>query len=349
MIAAIYCRKSTEQHVADEQKSVTRQTENARTFAAAHGWSVDPQFVCADDGISGAETSRLRERQRMIDLITSGHCPFGVLIMQAPDRFSRRDGDEAFGELKRLARHVEIWFYADARRFAYGTFESNVNGMLQSEFAAEFRRTIAAKTHEAHRRLAARGSVTGGRVFGYDLVDVMPDGRRITRPPDRRHRDPEASHVELAINDAQAAVVLRIFTLAADGVGQKQIALRLNAAGAPAPRPQQGRPSGWVQSSVHGVLYNELYRGVQVWNKTKKRNASGAKEPHARPEDEWQRTPVPDLRIVPEAVWLAAHAGLAERRALYQDDTKGLRGGRPRVESKTCRRDWRGAPSAVAG
>ena len=36
MIAAIYCRKSTEQHgVADEQKSVARQIEHATAYASA--------------------------------------------------------------------------------------------------------------------------------------------------------------------------------------------------------------------------------------------------------------------------------------------------------------------------
>jgi DNA invertase Pin-like site-specific DNA recombinase len=41
MIAAIYARKSTEQNgVADEQKSVARQIEHARQYAARKGWAV---------------------------------------------------------------------------------------------------------------------------------------------------------------------------------------------------------------------------------------------------------------------------------------------------------------------
>ena len=41
MIAAIYARKSTEQNgVADDAKSVTRQIERSREFAARHGWTV---------------------------------------------------------------------------------------------------------------------------------------------------------------------------------------------------------------------------------------------------------------------------------------------------------------------
>ena len=41
MIAAVYARKSTEQNgVGDEEKSVTRQIEHARAYAARKGWTV---------------------------------------------------------------------------------------------------------------------------------------------------------------------------------------------------------------------------------------------------------------------------------------------------------------------
>lgn len=40
MIAAIYARKSTDQNVADEAKSVTRQIDRARAYAAAKGWTI---------------------------------------------------------------------------------------------------------------------------------------------------------------------------------------------------------------------------------------------------------------------------------------------------------------------
>jgi hypothetical protein len=83
--------------------------------------------------------------------------------MQSNDRLSRGDGDEAFAELKQLARWgVQPWFYAEGWPFRYGTFESNVTGILKSEFAAEYRRAIAVKTREAMQRKAQLGFVTGG-------------------------------------------------------------------------------------------------------------------------------------------------------------------------------------------
>jgi DNA invertase Pin-like site-specific DNA recombinase len=41
MIAAVYGRKSTDQSgVSDEQRSVARQVEHARAYAASKGWQV---------------------------------------------------------------------------------------------------------------------------------------------------------------------------------------------------------------------------------------------------------------------------------------------------------------------
>jgi site-specific DNA recombinase len=59
MIAAIYARKSTEQTgTAEEAKSVTRQIDHARAYAAMKGWTVAEAHVCVDDGISGAEFAK---------------------------------------------------------------------------------------------------------------------------------------------------------------------------------------------------------------------------------------------------------------------------------------------------
>ena len=105
MVAAIYARKSTQQTGADaDAKSVTRQIENAQLFARAKGWLVKPELVFSDDAISGAETKKLVNRQRLFDLAFSGRPPFEILIVRDSSRLSRRDGDEAFNELKRLAR-----------------------------------------------------------------------------------------------------------------------------------------------------------------------------------------------------------------------------------------------------
>jgi site-specific DNA recombinase len=309
MIAAIYARKSTEQSGADDDaKSVANQIANARAFAISKGWTVREAHVYADDAISGAETRKLVNRQRLLHAVDSGGAPlFQILIMRDSSRFSRRDGDEAFGELKRLAqRGITVWFYQDAQPFTFGTFSDNVVGFVKAEMNAEFRRQISKWTREAMVRKAQAGHVTGGRVFGYDNVKV--DG-----------------HTERRINEPQADVVRRIFALCASGTGYTRIAKLLNADRAPAPRPQQARPAGWSPSTVNEVLHRSLYRGEVVWNKTKKRDAAGRTAVSARPEAEWMRFDRPDLRIVSDETWRAAHARLGGIRSQLAT----ARGGRP--------------------
>ena len=177
-------------------------------------------------------------------------------------------------------------------------------------------------------RKAKAGHVTGGRVFGYDNVPVYgePDakGRRTRR------------HVERQINNPEAAVVQEIFERCAKGWGMRRIAKHLNDQEAPAPRSQQGRPRAWAPSSVRDVLYRPLYRGEIVWNKTRKRNTWGQTQQHARDEAEWLRVPAPELRIVEDRAWDAAHTRLGNARANYLRGTKGRLWGRPAdgIESK---------------
>jgi len=55
MKAAIYARKSTAQHVAEDAKSVAHQVARARQFSAQRGWTVVEEHVYVDDAASGAE------------------------------------------------------------------------------------------------------------------------------------------------------------------------------------------------------------------------------------------------------------------------------------------------------
>jgi site-specific DNA recombinase len=129
--------------------------------------------------------------------------------------------------------------------------------MALESFGAELEREKARqRTYDAMQRKARAGHVTGGRVFGYDNIEIRgADGKR--------------SHVERRINVNEAAVVRRIFEMCAAGAGLTAITKALNAEGVPTPRPQQGRPVGWMASSVRAVLNRPLYRGESLWNQTK--------------------------------------------------------------------------------
>ena len=72
------------------------------------------------------------------------------------------------------------------------------------------------------------GHVTGGRVYGYDNVEIHSS---VLDAYGRPKRD----HVERQINEEQAAVVRQIFQLCAAGKGMVSIARLLNDEGRPGP------------------------------------------------------------------------------------------------------------------
>ena len=310
MIAAIYARKSTEQNgVADDEKSVTRQVDHARAYAVGKGWTVATEHIYVDDGISGAEFANRPGFVRLMNALTP-RPPFQMLIMSEESRLGREAIETAFALKQLVTGGVRVFFYLEDRERTLDTPTEKVLLWLTTFADEQEREKAGQRTHDALRRKALAGHVAGGRVFGYENV--------------RRE-----SAVFRVANEPEAAVVRRIFELCAQGHGQKAIAKRLNGEGALSPQAQQGRSRSWAPSSVREVLHRPLYRGEIVWNKTRKRDRWGQSRRSDRTEAEWIRVDAPELRIVPEALWSAAHTRLDAARATYLRGTKGRPFGRP--------------------
>src|SRR5215471_5225942 len=223
MIVSIYARKSTEQSgIADEQKSVARQIEHARAYAIRKGWTVDDTHVYVDDGISGAEFANRPGFLRLMNALKP-RAPFQILVMSEESRLGREAIETAYALKQLVTGGVRVFSYLEDREVLLGTMGDNTMMFLRAEFAAEERRKAAQRTYDAMVRKAKAGHVTGGRLFGYDNVDVIDaTGAR--------------SHVERRINEGEAEVIRRIFKLSAGGHGVKAIAKILNADRAPSPR-----------------------------------------------------------------------------------------------------------------
>jgi DNA invertase Pin-like site-specific DNA recombinase len=310
MIAGIYARKSTEQNgIADEQKSVARQIEHARQYAQRRGWDVDQRSIFVDDGISGAEFANRPGYVRLLNALKPKP-RFQVLIVSDLDRLGRESIETSMA--------IKTLNQAGVRVFAYLTdteikLDSPIDALIvqvQAFGAAIERQKAGQRTYDALVRKAKAGHVTGARVFGYDNVRV--DG-----------------HVERRINEQEAAVIRKIFEWCAKGYGQIAIAHRLNEERAMAPRAQHGRPVAWASSTVREVLRRPLYKGVVVYNATKKRDTWGRVKAQRRPQSEWIIVPAPALCIVPERLWKAAHARLEATRQTYLRANGGHLHGRP--------------------
>jgi DNA invertase Pin-like site-specific DNA recombinase len=88
MSAAVYARKSTEQSVGTDAKSVTRQVELGRAFAEQRGWTVVEEYI--DDAISGADFSSRRDGlARMLEAAQRRPRSFDVVITMDESRLGR--------------------------------------------------------------------------------------------------------------------------------------------------------------------------------------------------------------------------------------------------------------------
>ena len=179
MIAAIYARKSTEQNgVNDEEKSVTRQIEHARAYAAQKGWSATEEHIYSDDGISGAEFVKRPGFIRLMNALKP-RPTFQVLIMSEESRIGREQIETAYALKQITDAGVRVFFYlADQER----TLDNALDKVMLSltNFSAEMEREKASqRTYDAMLRKAKAFHVTrlcqpDGSHLG-EGFDLLPD------------------------------------------------------------------------------------------------------------------------------------------------------------------------------
>jgi DNA invertase Pin-like site-specific DNA recombinase len=226
--------------------------------------------------VSGAEFANRPGFVRLMGALKP-RPPFQVLIMSEESRLGREAIETAYALKQLITAGVRVFFHLEDRE---RTFDSPIDKLLMSvtAYADELEREKAGlRVYDAMRRKAAAGQVTGARVrlpqrrgarLGRQSVTRRTahqrggGGRRAAHLRDvRRRRGPDPYH---------------------------QGAQRGQRADAP---PTARAPRGWVGSTVRDVLLRELYRGVIVWNQTRKRDRWGQHHQHARPESEWMRVP----------------------------------------------------------
>ena len=252
---ALYARKSTTQDGNADEQSIARQIEMARRFAAARGWAVDDAHVCLDDGISGAEFARRPGLVRLLAALKP-RPPFDVLLVTDRDRLGREQIETSYVLKQIVMAGVRVFEVGKGQEITLSSPTDKVLSAVTA-FAGELEREQArARTHAALEHRARAGRSTGGAVFGH--TNARTDDGHVTR----------------AIVPAEAQVIRRMFSLAGEGLGVKAIARTLNTEGVLAPR-KADRVAGWSPSTVRGALRNELYRGVAVWNRSRKRDAWG--------------------------------------------------------------------------
>jgi site-specific DNA recombinase len=282
---AIYLRVSTKKQ-ADDGYGLDVQRRETRAKATQQGYRVIGEFV---DGVerdaSGAKDDRaafrqVRElvRQRAVDVILTGR----------NDRFWRSAGEHLYF-VKTLRDHGVQHDYVGWT--PEDTKESRLQETILAGIAEYQREVILDLTYHGTMEKARKGlSPVGPAPFGY-------------------RRDAQALG-GLAVDPAQAAIVKRIFTWAAEGVSFKGIARRLDTQGIPSRRGTR-----WSRTGIRHIVNANVYLGTGVYNRTDRRGDHAV----VRDPSEWITYPVTPI-ISP---------ALAERARAHIERNKRLLRGRP--------------------
>lgn len=137
-----------------------------------------------------------------------------------------------------------------------GKLQLNIMGAI-----GEFERgTIAENVKMGMMARAKEGKWNGGKVLGYDIVEIPSEGKR-------------RKETKLVINEKEAMTVRRIFELYSTGHGYKATVNRVNQEGH---RSKKGNP--FATATIKEILKNPVYIGKirynlrQDWNEKRRKN-----------------------------------------------------------------------------
>lgn len=265
--AAIYARVSTSRQ-ADGEISLPDQIAQCEAYCARQGWPVAATYV--EPGASARDDDR-PQFQEMIYAATRSDQPFEVIVVHSLSRFSRdslqagiytRDLEKAGVRLVSITQ--------DLGESELGEFVRKVFHLMDEHQSRE----NAKHVHRAMLENARQGFWNGAKPpFGYT-----------TRIAERRGgRDKKI----LVIDDAEAAIVRHIFSLAAGAegppMGVKAIATHLNR------RAITRRGRLFSTGSIYDILTTTTYTGVHHFNR------NDARRKRARPPSEWIEVRVPQI------------------------------------------------------
>lgn len=291
--AVIYSRFSTD---LQNERSIEDQRAICEAFAAREGLTIVASYE--DAARSGGSLFGRDGLMRLMEAAQAG--AFEVVIVEALDRLSR-DMEDLAGLHKRLT-----FLGIEIRAINEGVVNTVLVG-LRGLVGQLYREDNAQKVRRGMAGVVRAGKAGGGLSYGYATVAGDP-GRRV-------------------IDEAEAAIVRRIFREFIEGKSPRQIAFGLNAEGVPPPRGGKWNAStiNGSGSRANGILRNEIYAGRLVWNRLRmlKDPDTGKRVSRRNPPSEWHIVDVPELAIVPREDFDAV-----------QEMKKSLAGERPEKQKR---------------
>lgn len=295
---AIYARCASE---TSRPTQISDQINRCRKYAEKHGWLVIEGFVKSDVAVSGRSVNGRNSLRALMQAVKKRHRPFDQLLIDDTSRLARNLADtlQVVEHFKRNG--VRIVAASQGLDLSKDLFPLTSLAMCDELYLA----TLREKIRRGQQGCVLSGYIAGGRCYGYKNVPVEDPTRT------GNHGRPYVG-VRREIVPEQAEIVRRIFGMYASGHRLSNIAHALNTERVAAP---DGHSNSWRSTTIASILRNQHYRGVIMWNRTRKIRSpeTGECKTLVRPEAEWVRIEHPEWRIISEEMWKKVQAVLHRR------------------------------------
>lgn len=235
--AAAYIRVSTEDQT---EYSPASQLEKIREYAARSGYDLPDEFIFADEGISGRNTAKRPEFNRMIGVAKQKPKPFDAILLWKFSRFARNREDSIVYK-SMLRKQCGIDVISISENVGDDKLSVLIEAMIEA-MDEYYSINLGEEVKRGMSEKVSRGEAVTIPSFGYEIKDgvYIPD-------------------------PAAAPALSRIFEDYANGKSIRAIAMQLNDNGF---RTRRG--NRFENRTVQYILSNPVYIGKIRWTPTGK-------------------------------------------------------------------------------
>lgn len=240
MKVAVYARVSSEKQ-AENDLSISAQIKEMAKYAKRNNMTIVKEFI---DEAESARSANRPAFQEMITQAKKKEKPFDAILVWKLSRFARNREDSII--YKSLLRKHGVSVISINEQVDDTPSGRLLEGIIEviDEF---YSLNLAQDTIRGLRENAMRGFCNGTIPIGYKAKKVMDGTNQRTK---------------LEPDETYAPIIQRIFKMANESIGIKEIAKILNQDGI---LTQKGKP--WGKTTISYILNNDVYIGTMVYGK----------------------------------------------------------------------------------
>lgn len=231
-IAAAYIRVSTDDQV---ELSPDSQLKQIKEYAKKNGYSVPDEYVFKDEGISGRNTAKRPEFNRMIGTAKTKPKPFDAILLWKFSRFARNREDSIVYK-SMLRKQCGISVISISENLGDDKMSVLIEALIEA-MDEYYSINLAEEVRRGMMEKISRGELITSAPLGYDVIKGM-----------------------LIINEQEAEIVRYIYKEYLSGVPMIAIARNLNEAGTTTKKGKQ-----FENRIVKYILQNPTYIGKHRW------------------------------------------------------------------------------------